>query len=46
MTRQEIIDKILANEWWPFDQVDPTILEEIQKMDKQQALDDCGEALL
>jgi hypothetical protein len=46
MTDEEIIAKILANEWWPFDQVDPKILEEIQRRDKQQEINGFEEALL
>jgi len=46
MTDEEIIQKIQANEWWPFDRVDPKILEEIVRRDKQQSIDDIGEALL
>jgi hypothetical protein len=46
MTDEEIIQKIQANEWWPFDRVDPKILEEIMRRDKQQSIDDIGEALL
>ena len=36
MTDEEIIQKILANQWWPFDRVDPKILEEIMKRQKQE----------
>jgi len=46
MTDEEIIAKILANQWWPFDRVDPRILQEIQCRDRQQMLDDTEEALL
>ena len=46
MDTEEIIAKILANEWWPLDQVDPTILEEIQRRDKQQEIEGFEEALL
>ena len=46
MTNEEIISKILANQWWPFDRVDPKILEEIQRMDKQKAIDELEEAPL
>jgi len=46
MDTEEIIAKILANEWWPFDRVDPSILQEIQRRDKQQMLDNTEEALL
>ena len=46
MTDEEIIQKIQANEWWPFDRVDPRILEEIQRRNKQQALDRLEDALL
>jgi len=46
MDTEEIIAKILANEWWPFDQVDPKILEEIQRRDKQKAVAEMEEAPL
>jgi len=46
MTQDEIIAKIMANQWWPFDQVDPKILEEIQRRDKQQEIEGFEEALL
>jgi len=46
MTDEEIIAKIQANQWWPFDRVDPRILEEIQRRDKQQLLEEAGDALL
>ena len=46
MTNEETIEKIQANEWWPFDRVDPKILQEIVRRDKQDQLDEVGEALL
>ena len=46
MTQDEIIAKIMANQWWPFDRVDPKILEEVMRRDKQQLTDGIGEALL
>jgi hypothetical protein len=46
MTNEEIIAKIQANEWWPFDRVDPKILQEIIHREKQDQLADVGEALL
>ena len=46
MTKEEIIDKIISNEWWPFDRVDPKILQEVVRKDKQQTIDEVGEALL
>ena len=46
MTDEEIIAKIMANQWWPFDRVDPKILEEIQRMDKQKAVAEMEEAPL
>jgi hypothetical protein len=46
MTDEEIIAKIQANQWWPFDRVDPKILQEVMRRDKQQTIDDIGEALL
>ena len=46
MDTEEIIAKIQANQWSPFDRVDPKILNEIMRRDKQQLTDDIGEALL
>ena len=46
MTREEIIEQIQTNTWWPFDRVDPKILQEIMRKDKQQTIDEVGEALL
>ena len=46
MNTEEIIAKIQANQWWPFDRVDPKILDEVMRRDKQQLLEDAGDALL
>jgi hypothetical protein len=46
MTDEEIIAKIMANQWWPFDRVDPKILAEVQRRQKQEQLDNVEEALL
>jgi len=46
MTDDEIIEQILANNWWPFDRVDPKILQQVMRKDKQQTIDEVGEALL
>jgi len=46
MDTEEIIAKIQANQWWPFDRVDPKILDEVMRRDKQQLLEDAGDALL
>jgi hypothetical protein len=46
MTDEEVIAKIQANQWWPFDRVDPKILQEVMRKDKQQTIDEVGEALL
>jgi len=46
MTREEIIAKIMANQWWPFDRVDPKILDEVMRRDKQQDLNNTEDALL
>ena len=46
MTKEETIEKIQANKWWPFDRVDPKILQEIIHRNKQDQLDEVGEALL
>jgi hypothetical protein len=36
MDNKEILEKVLANQWWPFDRVDPAILEEAQRIHKKQ----------
>ena len=46
MNKDEIIAKIQADQWWPFDRVDPNILQELVHKDKQDQLDKVGEALL
>jgi hypothetical protein len=46
MTDDEIIEQIQTDQWWPFDSVDPKILQEVMRKDKQQAIDEVGEALL
>jgi len=46
MTEDEIIEQVQANEWWPFDRVDPKILQEVMRKNKQEQLDEVGEALL
>ena len=46
MTEDEIIEKIQSNQWWPFDRVDPKVLQEIVHKEKQQTIDEVGEALL
>jgi hypothetical protein len=46
MTNEKIMDKIISNQWWPFDRVDPKILQEIIHRDKQDQRDEVGEALL
>jgi len=46
MTNEEIIEQIQANQWWPFDRVDPKILQEVMRKDKQEQLDNVEEALL
>jgi hypothetical protein len=46
MNKDEIIAKIQAEQWWPFDRVDPKILQELVRKDKQDQRDDVGEALL
>ena len=46
MTDDEIIEQIQTNQWWPFDRVDPRILQEVMRKDKQAQLDEVGEALL
>ena len=46
MDTEEIIAKIQANQWWPFDRVDPKILQEVMRRQKKQERDEIGEALL
>jgi hypothetical protein len=46
MNDKEIIEKIQADQWWPFDRVDQKILQELVRRDKQDQLDAVGEALL
>ena len=46
MTNEETIEKIQAAQWWPFDRVDPKILQELVRKDKQNQMDEVGEALL
>jgi len=46
MNDDEIIEKIRDDQWWPFDRVDPKILQEVVRKDKQDQLDEVGEALL
>jgi transcriptional regulator of NAD metabolism len=46
MTNEEIIEQIQTNQWWPFDRVDPKILQEVIKREKQEQLDNVEEALL
>ena len=46
MDTEEIIAKIQANQWWPFDRVDPKILDEVMRRDKQKELDNTEDALL
>jgi len=46
MTDEEVIEKIQADQWWPFDRVDPKILQQAMRKDKQEQLDEVGEALL
>ena len=46
MTNEEIIEKIQADQWWPFDRVDPKIPQEVMRRNKQDQLDAVGEALL
>ena len=36
MDTEEIIAKIQANQWWPFDRVDPNILQEVMRRQKQE----------
>ena len=44
MDTEEIIAKIQANQWWPFDRVDPKILQEIMRRDKEQSMEGLEDA--
>ena len=46
MTDDEIIEELLTNKWWPFDRVDPKVLQELVHKEKQDQLNAVGEALL
>jgi hypothetical protein len=46
MKKDEIIEELLTDKWWPFDRVDPKILEELMQKEKQQKIKEIGEALL
>ena len=46
MDKEEIIAKILANKWWPFDQVDPSILKEVERRTKKNERAQVEDALL
>ena len=46
MNKNEIIVELLNDQWWPFDRVDPKILQELVRKDKQDQLADVGDALL
>ena len=46
MNKDEIIEELLNYQWWPFDRVDPKILQELVRKDKQDQLDAIGEAFL
>ena len=46
MTDDEIIEELLTDKWWPFDRVDPKVLQEVMRRDKQDQRDEVGEALL
>jgi len=46
MTNEEIIEQIIDNKWWPFDRVDPKILEEVMRRAKKQSMEDIGDAPL
>jgi len=46
MTNEEIIEQIQTNTWWPFDRVDPKILQEAMRKDKKEQLEKVEEALL
>ena len=44
MTDEEIIEKIRNNTWWPFDRVDPKILEKVMQMDKKEMEEEIWDA--
>jgi hypothetical protein len=46
MTDEEIIAKLLDNTWWPFDQVDPKLIEMADKQVRQKIIEQMEEGLL
>jgi hypothetical protein len=46
MNKDEIVQQVLDDKWWPFDRVDPKILQEAMLKDKKEQLDKVEEALL
>jgi hypothetical protein len=46
MNKDEIVQQVLDDKWWPFDRVDPKILQEAMCKDKKEQLDKVEEALL
>ena len=46
MNKDEIIEELLTDKRRPFDRVDPNILQELVRKDKQDQLADVGDALL
>jgi hypothetical protein len=43
---EEIIQKVMDGTWWPFDRIDPRIVQEIERRDKQKQFDEMEEAPL
>ena len=48
MTKEEkeIVEQLANNTWWPFDQVDPKLIEMADKKVKQQLIEQMEEGLL
>jgi hypothetical protein len=46
MNKDEIVQQVLDDKWWPFDRVDPKILQEAMRKDKKEQLEKVEEALL
>ena len=46
MTDEEIIEKLMNNTWWPFDQVDPKLIRIADERLRQKEINDIEEAPL
>ena len=43
---KEIVEQLTNNTWWPFDQVDPKLIEAADKKVRQQLIKQMEEGLL